>query len=144
MPKIKSIFIILFISTNIFAAEECLEISEKQMSEWMSAQPALPDFSFLISAKKIIDAERSYSLKLGNDKRAHCYLGCRIAGEVNFETAQFAAWQKEYNDATDCNTKSHFEIADYEATIKGAKRGSEKPQLRKTKKTCTDYCKKTY
>lgn len=123
-------------------AKECLDISEKQMTDWKKVRPDMTGFSDLLNAKKIIDSERSYSLKLGNDKRAHCYLGCRISAEVDFESARFAAWQKEYSDATDCNPKTHFEIADFDATIKGARRGSQKPI--QTKKLCADYCKKSY
>lgn len=143
MPKFILIFVFL-LAPNAFA-EECLEITEQQMNAWKAVRPDMPGFTDLLKAKKIIDAEKSYSLKLGNDKRAHCYLGCRISEDVNFETADFVAWQKEYNDATDCNQNTHFEIADYDATIKGARRGSSKKLVKiRTKKLCTDYCKKVY
>ncbi|MBC7420975.1 MAG: hypothetical protein H7328_09630 [Bdellovibrio sp.] len=145
---LKLIFSILITHTSAIAADKCAEISEKQMAEWMDKEPSMPSLSFLIKAKKLIDAKRSYSLSLGGDKRAHCYLGCIISAEVDFETANFVAWQKEFSDATDCTPKTHFEIADYDATIKGAIKGaikgSEKSLIPKTKNLCADFCKKAY
>ncbi len=135
----KLFIFLVFFSSISFATEDCLEITEKQMEEWMKIQPELPSFAHLIKAKKIIDAESKYALKLGNDKTAHCYLGCRISESVNFETAKFTAWQKEYNDATDCNSKTKFEVADYGATIKGAERS-----FTKTANKCATYCKQLY
>lgn len=132
----------LMLTASAQAAESCLEISEAQMKQWVSIQPEIPNFTDLLSAKRIIDAERSYALKFKNDKRAHCYLGCRISADVNFETARYAAWQKEYSDATDCNPKTHFEVADYDATIKGAQREVKSPERAGLRKSCTDYCKK--
>jgi hypothetical protein len=114
------------------------------MLEWIEIQPPLPAMSHLRKAKEVIDTEQDYALTLGTDKRAHCYMGCRISEDVNFETAKFAAWQKEYNDATDCDPETHFEVADYDATIDGALKGAANLQKLKAQKICTDYCVKTY
>lgn len=140
----KFILFLSFFVVPALASEDCLEITEQQMTEWQSVQPQMPSLPFLFQAKKLIDAERNYSLTLGNDKRAHCYLGCRIGETVNFDTAHFIAWQKEYNDATDCNPKTHFEIADYEATIKGALREGKISVKKKVVQACTAFCKKTF
>jgi hypothetical protein len=133
--------IVILAGTSTTFAQECLEVSEQQIKQWKTSQPELPDISDLYKAKKLIDAERKYSLKLGGDKRAHCYLGCRISHEVNFETARYAAWQKEYNDATDCDPKSLFEIADYEATLKGASYAADIARKKISKKQCVLFCK---
>lgn len=126
------IFLIFFLVAQVFAAQACLEISEQQLQEWTAMKPKTPGLTFLLKAKKIVDAEQAYALTLGNDKTAHCYLGCRIGEDVNFETAHFFAWKKEYSDATDCDANTHFDVADYEATIIGAQ-ASFKP--------CDRYCK---
>lgn len=129
-----AIVLIFFVSTRVFA-ETCLEIPEAQMKEWMNLRPKSPALAFLLKAKKIVDAEKDYALSLGTDKTAHCYLGCRVNGEVNFQTAQFLAWQKEHSDATDCNPDTYFDVADYEATLFGAQLASNE---------CVNTCKKVY
>lgn len=138
------IFAFLMSVGHAVPEENCLEISKQQMAEWNAIKPDMPALTSLWKAKNVIDTERRYSLKLGNDKTAHCYLGCRISDETNTGTAQYVAWQKEYQDATDCNQKSLFEIADYEATLKGARRNTEKAAILSTKKLCARYCKKVY
>lgn len=136
-------FIFTFLlSTSTFAAEDCLEISEQQFTEWKAIKPLTPGLALLLKAKKIVDAEQDYALQLGTDKTAHCYLGCRISENVNFETAKFSAWQKEYNDATDCNPNTYFDVSDYDATIVGAIFGSQPKQ--KLRNKCASYCQDVY
>lgn len=125
-------------------AENCLEISELQFKKWKSLRPEPPGLFYLYTAKKLADNERTFALELGSDKRAHCYLGCRISEKTSFETAKFAAWHKEYSDAIDCNPRSYFEIADYDATIKGALYGADKSVPVKNKTICVEYCKAQY
>ena len=36
------------------------------------------------------------------------------------ETADYAAWYKEWKDLTDCDANTHFEGADYTAAMDGA------------------------
>ncbi len=145
--KIITTFIVLtfgLVSKTFAIEKKCSEITDQQMAEWMNKQPEMPNIISLLKAKNLIDAEKKYALKLGNDKRAHCYLGCRIGESINFKTAGFVAWQKEYNDATDCNSDTYFEIADYNATVDGAKKGAAKPESSKAQKFCTDYCTQSF
>jgi len=131
----KFIFLIILIPLSLIAAERCLEIPEQQMADWKSMKPPTPALGLLLKAKKIIEAEKEFSLTLGTDKTAHCYLGCRIDHDVNLETAKFIAWQKEYNDATDCDVNTHFDIGDFEATVWGTSCNDGQ---------CADFCKKLY
>lgn len=56
----------------------------------------------------------------GPDKRQHCYVGCRIAHEVGHDVAVYAGYYKEDKDILDCDPKTHFDLKDLEATIRGA------------------------
>ncbi len=136
------LLIILFSIFTVAAQanQPCLEISEPEIQKWMSIQPPMPSFFDLYKAKKIIDAEQKTALKLGNDKRAHCYLGCRISDDIDYQTADYVGWQKEFNDATDCNPNTRFDKADYVATLVGAKKSKQK----NIKSSCATYCKKKY
>lgn len=138
----KLIGLLFLLPISIFAVEDCLEISEQQFEEWKAIKPRTPGVALLLKAKKIVDVEKDYSLQLGTDKTAHCYLGCRISEDVTFEVAKFSAWQKEYNDATDCNSNTYFDISDYEATLVGAEYGAQvNPRIRNQ---CASYCKTVF
>jgi hypothetical protein len=130
----KIIFSVLILSLQVFAGT-CLEIPEVEFNEWMKIRPKTPALSSLIQAKKIVDTEKEYALSLGTDKTAHCYLGCRVNAQTNFETARYLAWQKEHSDATDCNTETHFDVDDYEATLTGAQIPAD---------SCATTCQKLY
>ncbi len=116
---IKIIPFFIFMTLNAFA-ENCLEISESQLNNWLGLRPKAPALAELIKAKKLVDAEKDFALTLGSDKTAHCYLGCRISHAISFEAARYSAWQKEHIDATDCNFQTYFDLADYDATMVGA------------------------
>lgn len=131
---VKTIFSILLFA-SVVNAETCLEIPEAQFNEWVKLRPKAPALSLLIKAKKLVETEQDFALSLGTDKTAHCYLGCRINSEINYQTAHYLAWQKEQNDATDCNPETHFDVADYDATLSGAKFPAEE---------CVPSCKRIF
>jgi len=79
-----------------------------------------------IKAYGIYSKEKAKANSFGHDKIAHCYMGCRLSQSINFKTADYLAWYKELKDITDCSMDSHFEDADYVATIVGARAGQDK------------------
>lgn len=99
---------------------------ESDVSQWQKKQKPQLNVVKLLKAFKIFKAERDKANSFGNDKKAHCYVGCRISQGTDFKTARFVAWFKEIQDLTDCKMESHFEIADYDATLVGAEAGNEK------------------
>lgn len=56
-----------------------------------------------------------------NDKNNHCYAGYLIAKELGYKEAVFSGYVKETQDAGDANPRTHFELADRDATNYGAK-----------------------
>lgn len=107
--------------------------SEKQ--SWMSCRPKSVAPYYLLSAYKIFKRDKSIALSIGTDKQAHCYLGCKMAKEINFETARYVAWLKEYYDLIDCDSSTHFEPNDFAATVYGARQG-----VSLKNKSCEDLC----
>jgi hypothetical protein len=90
-----------------------------------------------LTAYQVVQKETDFAQKhFKNDKKVHCYFGCRIAQETNFSTARWAGWEKERRDLQDCDSSTRFELADYEATFMGAEQGLkfESPQ------GCLDFC----
>lgn len=104
----------------------------QEVQNWYYSMPIVPDIFTLLRAYNVSKKYRSEALRLGNDKTAHCFMGCKISEEVNFKSAVYAAWRKEYDDLKDCNSNSHFEIADFNATIDGAENPNQ----------CQIYCQK--
>lgn len=113
---------------------------EALLADWNHQEPAPANPFSLMKAYGIYNKEKSLSLRLGNDKTAHCYLGCRISMDVNLKTAIYVGWLKEQRDITDCNRASRFETADYTATAHGAEMGSS---LRAPEE-CQRACKQAY
>lgn len=106
-------------------------------TDWLKRKSLAYNPLYLIKAYKIAQTEAARAESLGGDKMAHCYIGCRISQETNFETAHFAAWYKEMKDLTDCNPSSSFEYTDYAVTYFGA-------QLRaQTPRQCIQLCADT-
>lgn len=153
------IFIFLlssFISTLSWAqAKACYEIeidfrTKKTFSshadyqatvyDWLMREPAMPGPLSLWRAYGIYKREQQKALGLGNDKTAHCYLGCRIAQDVNYVTADYVGWYKEDQDIRDCKRGSQFDEYDYIATIKGAEIGEQQSDPM----TCQRACKQLY
>lgn len=110
------------------------------LADWSRQEPPPANPFFLMKAYGIYNREKAVSLSLGNDKTAHCYLGCRISMDVNLKTAIYVGWLKEQRDITDCNRSSSFETADYDATVHGAEMGTS---LRSAEE-CQRACKQTY
>ena len=92
-----------------------------QLRDWKNEAPPFPGplnaWRGYETAKREQDFARNH---FRNDKQQHCYVGCRITQDVNFDTSQYAGWEKERRDLTDCNSGTRFEIADYSATVAGA------------------------
>ncbi|MBL7556738.1 MAG: hypothetical protein JNM24_13030 [Bdellovibrionaceae bacterium] len=99
---------------------------DNDVFEWKRKYHAQFNLVLLVKAFSAYSKERAKASSFGNDKIAHCYIGCRIAQRTDFRTSRFAAWYKEFKDITDCNMDTHFETKDYEATLLGAEAGRNK------------------
>lgn len=141
---------ILFASQAVFAQDACY-ITEKNVStdlfftepewtmaleQWNAQEPADPGLLQLFFAWKVYNDELPTANTLKGDKRKHCYIGCRIAQDVAFDTSVYVAWHKEKQDLTDCEKGTFFEQRDYETTVHGAElsKQSSDPQF------CLDEC----
>jgi hypothetical protein len=92
--------------------------------DWNAKRPPLPNPVHAFEALRLVKKEQAFARRrFKSDKQMHCYVGCRIAQDTDFTTAQFAAWEKERRDLTDCNGDSHFEELDYTVTVWGAHLG---------------------
>lgn len=92
----------------------------QKVKEWDGKNPGFPGLWDAFWGREIALIIKDVWADKGgacNDKWLHCYIGCRIAEETNEDTAKYAAWYKEQNDLTDGNADTHFEEADYDATI---------------------------
>lgn len=107
---------------------------------WKARAPDTPHPIALWRAYNIYKKEHHKALSLGNDKRAHCYIGCRISQDIDFPTADYVGWYKEERDLSDCNRRTHFDEIDYIATIKGAEIGKQQHES----STCERACKQLY
>jgi hypothetical protein len=99
---------------------------ESTVKNWNRQQHLQLNILSLLNALKVYKQDKAKSATFGNDKIAHCYIGCRISQKTSFKTARFVAWYKESIDLADCELGSHFEPADYEATVRGAHLGKNK------------------
>lgn len=102
-------------------------------------EPSRPGLYELYKGYQVYKAESALTLKLRSDKRAHCYIGCRIANEVSVPVAEYAAWYKESEDLTDCNPKSLFEWNDIIATQTGIEMVRQQPGVGNTE-FCRQSC----
>ncbi len=103
---------------------------------WNALQPEEPSLLSLFWAHQTYKQELDTAKTLKNDKRKHCYIGCRIAQDTSLEVSTYVGWLKESEDLADCNRKTLFETLDYQSTIDGAQQGSlvSEPQ------ECYDFC----
>lgn len=99
---------------------------DNDVYEWKQKFHSHFNLVSLANAFSAYSKEKIKAKSFGDDKVAHCYIGCKIAQKTNFKTSRFAAWYKELKDITDCRIESHFEIKDYDATILGAEAGKNK------------------
>ncbi len=116
------------------------ELWQSDLTMWEKRAPPEASYLALTEAYVVYSSEDSFALGLGSDKRAHCYMGCRIAQSVNLETATYVAWLKEDRDIQDCTRSTHFEEADFDATIAGAKMADTAPDA----KACAAICKSAF
>jgi hypothetical protein len=151
MKTILFIASIIF-STTVFAAPACYELEvdvqtkkpfeEKTWLEtidyWNAEEPAFPGIFKLASAWSVYKKALPEANKLKNDKLKHCYMGCKIAQNVSYETAVYVAWYKEQQDLTDCNQKTFFEVKDLESTLLGADIGAQSTEPKACVKTCKE------
>ncbi len=107
---------------------------EADVHAWKQKQTVQLNVIQLARAYSVYKIEKEKANSFGYDKIAHCYIGCRVSQVTNYKTAQFMAWYKEMQDITDCSLESHFEHADYDATLIGAEAGKNKSIL------CEDVC----
>ena len=145
---------IFFLSPSLFASEERCWRSEinpatkkiyaseaawhAELQRWKALEPKAPSLDQLFRAYEIYKSEKSAAQKLKNDKVKHCYIGCRIAQDLNFESARYVGWYKETQDLEDCKRNTRFEEKDYEATVFGA-------NLQVTgKEACVDSCQSAW
>lgn len=107
---------------------------------WAHRHPGTGNPFSLIKAYKIYKNEKTKAERMGTDKLAHCYMGCRISQETSFATADYVGWLKEDRDITDCNVSTHFDEDDYEATRRGAQFG----ESQRDPQGCEQACKQVY
>ena len=151
MKSLIALSILLF-SGSAFAQQACYEteknVTTKKMftedewnaalEDWDAQEPKDPGILKLFYAWNVYNKELPTANTFKGDKRKHCYIGCRIAQDVSYETAVYVAWYKEKEDLTDCKKNSYFEHRDYEITIEGA----ELAKKSKDAKYCLDECGK--
>ncbi|MEN9722777.1 MAG: hypothetical protein RJB38_763 [Pseudomonadota bacterium] len=111
-----------------FQAEGFLTIEHwnQTREQWQRQQPRIPSPRMALRGWRVVREWSDFAIhSLPSDKGAHCYLGCRIAQVADLTTARYAAWEKERRDLSDCQSKTHFEEADFTATMRGAQIGLE-------------------
>lgn len=106
----------------------------------LQAEPPRPGLYTLYRAYNLSQAETPNAQALKSDKRAHCYIGCRIANDFGAAAAEYAAWYKEHRDLTDCDRRSRFEPQDIVATQVGIRLG-ETHAPRADKSLCQQQCR---
>lgn len=106
------------------------------IADWDTQEPEDPGIIKLFSAWQVYKKEAHAVKKIKGDKRKHCYMGCRIAQDVSYETAVYVAWMKEKEDLTDCQESTFFEVRDFEVTVDGAGLAATGT----SKKHCLDQC----
>lgn len=142
MPSMRLLLALLFFASPVFvsAAETnaCAGYNADADARWESRKPGNPGPFRLAHAYLIYRDETDNLKRIRNDKVAHCYIGCRIAQDVDVPTVLYVAWLKEKRDLTDCRAKSHFDEADERATILGADLAPSAPDAA----SCLPVCRK--
>lgn len=105
-----------------------------------SLEPTRPGMYTLYVAYQLTKTESVNARAMKSDKRAHCYMGCRVANEVSVAAAEYAAWYKEDRDINDCNPKSQFELRDIVATQVGIEIAEDNFGFA-TKELCQKVCR---
>lgn len=98
------------------------------LRELMAQRPEVPSSMELSQAALIYFSEsdklKEFKSNRIVDKKKHCYVGCRFAKVINTKTAAYFAWYKEYQDLTDCDPATNYDLHDVKATLKGARYAS--------------------
>lgn len=110
-----------------------------QRERWDALQPENVSLWSLFWAHQTYKKELSTAQTLKNDKRKHCYIGCRIAQEQSYEVSDYVGWFKESEDLQDCDKKTFFEPLDYQSTADGAKRGASSQDPQRCYEACAVY-----
>lgn len=124
-------------TNKVFASQADYDAA---LSDWQFRAPTSPGLFSLARAYAVYNKEKATAQQITNDKRAHCYVGCRISQDVDFRTAEYVGWLKEDRDIKDCNKGSHFDAADFDATVVGAQLGQS--QMDAT--GCMAACKQNF
>jgi hypothetical protein len=158
MNKVFLTFILFLITSSAFAADKScykqefnpdtlkvfshVEDYNSALQDWQAREPQHPGLVKLAAAYAIYRSEKQSNEALARikDKRAHCYVGCRISQELDYRTAEYVGWYKEIKDIKDCNPESHFDPADFDATIDGAHMG----QSQVGAAACLQACEQKY
>lgn len=102
---------------------------------WKEFEPQQPNPLLLLRGWLIAkEASQFARQNFADDKKMHCYVGCKVSQNASFQTAVYAGWLKEYQDLTDCKSNSGFSPDDYEATIVGGRAGTNKTS------NCLNFC----
>ena len=97
----------LLASSSALAAPQCWKAEgfsseasfEKQRQDWRAEAVPAPAPWHMLTAYNVFKHERAFALsRFKSDKQVHCYMGCRIAQDANFQAAQWAGWKKEDKD----------------------------------------------
>ncbi|MBY0386153.1 hypothetical protein K2X05_13420, partial [bacterium] len=117
---------------DIYTEDQWYEHLEK----WENKAPPSPGLLSLFKAHQTYKKELSTAQKLKNDKKKHCYIGCRIAQDTSLDVSTYVGWLKESEDIQDCDKKTFFEPLDFKSTVDGAEQAvvSSEPSF------CFDYC----
>lgn len=105
--------------------------------------PSLPNLFLLRIGYKVGVKESKAARHMRPDKRQHCYVGCRIANDASYEVAVYAAYYKEWDDLSDCDPKTDFDLKDIDATLLGAFLAAENPGGANAS-YCSTVCKRKF
>lgn len=113
---------------------------QDELERWQSKAPGTPNPFALFKAYNVYKSEKDYAGSMKSDKRAHCYMGCRISQSTSYKTADYVGWLKEDRDLKDCSRKTHYDEQDYVATLRGAQFGESQKDAR----GCLQACQQVY
>jgi hypothetical protein len=116
-----------------------VKVWQADLDAWNKSAPGNPYTSDLLKAYDIYKREYKKTLSFKKDKVQHCYMGCKIAQEVNLKTTTYVGWYKEQEDLTDCKLTTHFEQLDFTATVDGGLLGASSKTV-----NCEIECKRLW
>jgi hypothetical protein len=109
--------------------EACDGDYQEVVDLWQMQEPTYPGALKLGRAYLLYKNLLSVLSKIKNDKVKHCYIGCEIAKNIDYITAEYTGWLKEDRDLKDCNPRTKFDFLDYLATINGARISVSAPEV---------------